>query len=71
MNGYNSFETWNVSLWMFNEEPYYRLAQRSKDYATWVSRMGYIYGMEATPDGVRFDSPEIDIPTLDEEVEEA
>ena len=71
MNGYTNYETWNVSLWIFNEEPYYRLAQQSKDYAQFVSRMSYIYGQTATPDGVSYSDPNLDTITLDEEIIEA
>jgi hypothetical protein len=66
MNGWTNYETWNVALWINNEEAYYNLSRRCKNYDQWASRMDLIYGMIATPDGVAFNDPKLDLNELDE-----
>ena len=31
-NGWTNYETWNVALWMDNDEPTYHIARTSKDF---------------------------------------
>lgn len=54
-NGWKNYETWNVALWIGNEEPLYRDAVRfmrdykgRSPYSDFVSR----FSQKATPDGI-------------------
>ena len=66
-NGWANYETWNVALYIQNEEPVYRHACRLgqwgyDDMIPWLE--GYFGQM--TPDGVRFMDGRIDTDELDE-----
>ena len=66
-NGWTNYETWNVALYIQNEEPVYRHAVRLgqwgyDDMIPWLE--GY-FG-QCTPDGVRFMDPKLDTDELDE-----
>ena len=55
MNGWKNYQTWNVGLWLQNDEPLYRLARiyRVRSYtrlATQLARSGLTH----TPDGVSY-----------------
>jgi len=67
-NGWANWETWNVALWVQNDEGFYREARRSYSYPNFVERMGF--ASSATPDGAKYDSPELDIDELNEMIEE-
>ncbi len=67
-NGWTNWETWNVALWVQNDEGFYREARRSYSYPNFVERMGF--ASSATPDGAKYDSPELDIAELNEMIEE-
>ncbi len=67
-NGWANWETWNVALWVQNDEGFYREARRSYSYPNFVERMGF--ASSATPDGAKYDSPELDIAELNEMIEE-
>jgi hypothetical protein len=56
-NGYTSWNAWNVSLWINNDEYLYRTARDT------VQRLGYVRGLkeltamwggQKTPDGARY-----------------
>ena len=57
-NGYRSKAAWNVSLWIANDEPLYRLAKecisttKTLDKAA-VKLYGFLEGQK-TPDGVKY-----------------
>ena len=66
-NGWSNYDTWNVALYIQNEEPVYRHCskfgfQGYEHLTPWLQ--GY-FGM-ITPDGVSFTSPNLDTEELDE-----
>lgn len=63
-NGWTNYETWNVALWVGNDEGFYRLARRSNSFAGFVSALAEV-GVTHTPDGVAFDDPAVDADGLD------
>ena len=67
-NGWANWETWNVALWIENDEGFYREARKCYSYPNFVERMGF--ASSATPDGAKYDSPELDIAELNEMIEE-
>jgi hypothetical protein len=70
MNGWKNYETWNVSLWISNDERWYRMACACEDsYAEFCARMAY-HGITRTPDGVDLQHPDLDIPALNQVIEE-
>jgi hypothetical protein len=68
-NGWTNYETWNVALYIQNEEPLYRIALRSDDYADFLRESEHIRGVN-TPDGVQWDSGELDWDELDDMIVE-
>ena len=64
-NGWANWETWNVSLWIQNDETLYSIARRYDSYSSLVRRLVSGWG-EMTPDGCRWDDPAIDTAALDE-----
>ena len=78
-NGWTNYETWNVALYINNEEPLYREAVR---YAKQCDRLGefvnyndfadvisMLYGNK-TADGVDWNDTELDIEELNEMLKE-
>ena len=39
-NGWTNYETWNVALWVNNDEGSYYLARQCGDYQTFVNEIG-------------------------------
>ena len=62
-NGWANWETWNVSLWIQNDEGLYnearRLARFGRTYQDLVMMLRDC-GSKETPDGCRWDDPAID-----------
>jgi hypothetical protein len=68
MNGWKNFQTWNVSLWIDNDEGLNQLATETKSYAEFIQRIresnpDSAIGYE-TPDGVSWNDSGIDIETI-------
>ena len=71
-NGYQNHETWNVALWIQNDERLYSIAIEL------IRRRGHLFGAykffiyalgienEETPDGVKWVSDKLDYQNLDE-----
>ncbi len=52
-NGWKNYETWNVSLWLANDETLYNIAKKRRTYSAVVrilARLGWTH----TPDGVSY-----------------
>ena len=41
-NGWNDWTTWNVALWIRNDECYYNIAKDCKDYMDFLYEMQYM-----------------------------
>jgi hypothetical protein len=70
-NGWTNYETWNVSLWINNNENLYELAndEEVKTYDDFIE-LASEYNLTTTGDGVEFTNPKIDIDEMDEMIEE-
>jgi hypothetical protein len=68
-HGWANWETWNVSLWLQNEEPLYRhcvaFMERYKGEAPWRDLVAAGDLPMETPDGARLDDPLLSIQQLD------
>lgn len=75
-NGWANYETWNVSLWIGNDEGLYEMARRCKHsrnpYKAFVEQLKEIGGEIAlqTPDGVAWNDSGLDLDELNTMVEE-
>jgi hypothetical protein len=58
-NGWANYETWNVSLWLQNDEGLYDLAKNFTDYNDIVSVLYEEFGVTETKDGVKFNDSKI------------
>lgn len=65
MNGWKNYETWNVSLWVQNDEFNYKLARNCGTNWSILADMLSSVNPE-TPDGVRWDDESLDVPRLNE-----
>lgn len=75
-NGWKNYETWNVALWIGNDEGLYQMAKELRHYgykrfAEDMKEIG-IHSQIAfqTPDGVAWNDSGLDIAALDEMMEE-
>lgn len=65
-NGHKNYQTWNVLLWINNDEGFYSLAKSCTSYDDFISCLkddGMTIDtktMYQTPDGVSWDDPTID-----------
>lgn len=75
-NGWRNYETWNVALWIDNDETLYSIAREVRDYAQFVDRMSDYDGIGTskeqpynlayeTPDRVPWTYPGLDTDALD------
>jgi len=63
-NNWANWETWNVSLWLQNDEAMYKIARQYDRYDALIPRLENVFG-KITPDGARWMDPTIDTDALD------
>ena len=54
-NGWANYETWNVALYIQNEEPLYRIAVNCDSYSDFLLKSGFLRDVR-TPDDVLWHS---------------
>jgi len=68
-NGWANYETWNVALWINNDEGLYHIALDCIDYVSFAEAMRELELVE-TPDKVAYNDSGLDVKALDEVLEE-
>ncbi len=73
-NGWANYETWNVALWIQNDEGMYQYAKRYKriknaPYLTLAENLR-LNGIEKTPDGVSYRDSNLDRQALNAMIRE-
>ena len=68
MNGWANHATWNVALWIGNDEMIYRHAKENKNlgYRKWAKRFIDEFGEYITGDGIAWLSDDVDTDEMDE-----
>ena len=64
-NGWKNRETWNVALWIGNDQGMYDFAKECGTYANFIEQMREV-GYTETPDKVAYNDSGLDIPRLEE-----
>ena len=64
-NGWKNYETWNVSLWIQNDEGFYSIAQGCSDYIELLIHLQNNF-IDETPDRVDFEDDSLDYEALNE-----
>ena len=67
-NGWANWETWNVALWLQNDEFIYHHAKANQNlgYKDWARRYRDETGEFETPDGAQWLSSAVDLDSLDD-----
>lgn len=68
-NGWRNYQTWNVALWIGNDEGLYGLARECGKYAPLAEALRDM-GLVETPDQVAYNDSGLDIEALDAMVRE-
>ena len=69
-NGWANYETWNVALWLNNDEGLYALSRGHDSYDALTDDLRDM-GFTETPDGVAYNDSGLDRVALDEVLVEA
>jgi hypothetical protein len=56
MNGWTNWVTWNVALWISNDEALYQVATECDNYSDFLNWIGLVM-LDETPDGASFTDP--------------
>jgi len=62
-NGWANRATWNVALWLDNDESLYRFARKFRNYSELASALAE-QGITSTPDGYSYSDPSLDVGEL-------
>lgn len=73
-NGWKNYETWNVALWISNDEGLYRLAKECREYSEFREQIRECCENSPiafeTPDGVPWNDSGLNITELDNLISE-
>lgn len=64
-NGWKNWATWNVALWLGNDEALYKLSRRFVSYKDLANKLAEMDTHE-TEDGASYKDPDLDTDALDE-----
>ena len=59
-NGWHDWTTWNVALWINNEESIYNIGKDCNDYIDFLFEMQAMCGFYSTPDGADYGEANLD-----------
>ena len=65
-NGWENYETWNVALWINNNQYLYDLAMEAGDYQTFC--YDYMGPDAVTGDGVKYTDPKVNVVQINSDV---
>ena len=65
-NGWKNWSTWNVALWLGNDEDLYKISRRFVNYKDLASHLMNDCYNAMTPDGVYWNDESLDTYALDE-----
>ncbi len=68
-NGWTNYETWNVALWLGNDEGLYNLVRRCEDYKEVVFSL-LDCGITETGDGISYNDVNVDEDEMNEFISE-
>ena len=67
-NGWENYETWNVALWINNDQGLYSIAREAGDYEAFAEFMVDEFNRPCTPDGVLYNDPAVNVVQLNSDV---
>ena len=59
-NGWSDWTTWNVALWINNDQTFYNIAKDCNDYIDFLFEMQAMCGFYSTPDGADYGEANLD-----------
>ena len=70
-NGWTNYETWNVALWIGNDEGLYNLAKEAGNYTDFVDFLeACSFNDLSTKDGVAYRDPAVNVIEMDQMIDE-
>ena len=68
-NGWENYETWNVALWIQNDEGLYHLAMEAGNYEDFVDALeACTFNSKSTRDGVNWRDPKVNVIQINSDV---